>query len=145
MPYKHDVVILSVAGGTSFNSALPPNYTFTLGGPESFPGFRIGELRGMEYWTGSVSYLRKIADISQLFGQALYLGIQAQVGSMQQPALEQGDLYQGRLYSGSVFVTGRTPIGPMTVSIGVASSHSWLLSIGLGRPIEEGTIMDFAR
>ncbi len=146
LSYRHDVVILALAGGTSFDTALPPNHIFTLGGPGSFPGFRIGELRGAQYWTGSISYLRKIADISQLFGQALYLGIQAQAGAMEELALpSDSSLYDGTLYSGSVFVTGRTPIGPLTVSIGVASSRSWLLSFGLGRPIEEGTIMDFAR
>lgn len=145
LPYKHDVVIVSAAGGTSFDSRLPEYEAFTLGGPESFPGFRIGELRGREYWTGSISYLRKIADISQLFGQALYLGLQAQAGAMRHlPNLDFGNHYEGTLYSGSVFVTGRTPLGPITLSVGVASRRNWMLSLGLGRPIEEGTIMDFS-
>lgn len=146
LPFHHDVLLLGLAGGTSFNSPLPTYEAFVLGGPLSFPGFRIGELRGTDYWTGSISYLRKIADISQLFGHALYLGLQLGAGEMQgiEP-LDTGDTYDNMLYTGSVFFTGRTPIGPATLSIGVSSEHRWRLSIGLGRPIEEGTIMDFAR
>lgn len=145
-PFRHDVMIVAAAGGTSFGTNLPIYQSFTLGGPESFPGFRIGELRGNEYWTGSVSYLRKVADISALFGQALYLGIQTQAGWMEPiESLTGSDTYDHTLYSGSIFLTGRTPIGPATVSIGVSSERSWMLSFDLGRPVEEGTIMDFAR
>lgn len=146
LPFRHDVILAAIAGGSSFGSTLPIYEAFVLGGPVSFPGFRIGELRGTEYWTGSLSYLRKIADISQLFGQALYLGIQFEAGAMQgiEP-LDTSNAYDGTLYSGSVFFTGRTPIGPATLSIGVNSERSWMLSLGLGRPIEEGTIVDFAR
>lgn len=145
LPFRHDVLLLGLAGGTSFDSPLPIYEAFVLGGPLSFPGFRIGELRGTDYWTGSVSYLRKIADISQLFGHALYLGIQLGAGEMQGIApLDTGDTYDKTLYNGSVFFTGRTPIGPATLSIGISSERRFRLSISLGRPIEEGTIMDFS-
>lgn len=145
-PFRHDVMIVAAAGGTSFDTELPIYESFTLGGPESLPGFRIGELRGNEYWTGSVSYLRKVVDISALFGQALYLGIQAQAGRMEPiESLAASHTYDRTLYSGSVFLTGRTPVGPATVSVGVSSEHNWMLSFDLGRPVEEGTIMDFAR
>lgn len=146
LPFRHDVLVLGVAGGTSFDSPLPTYEAFVLGGPLSFPGFRIGELRGTDYWTGSISYLRKIADISRLFGHALYLGVQLGAGEMQGIApLDVGDIYDRTLYTGSIFFTGRTPIGPATLAIGTSSDHRWRLSITLGRPIEEGTIMDFAR
>lgn len=146
LPFRHDVVVLALAGGSSFDSPLPTYEAFVLGGPLSFPGYRIGELRGTEYWTGSISYLRKIADISQLFGHALYLGMQLGAGEMQGIApLDIGNSYNNTLYTGSIFFTGRTPIGPASLSIGIGSERRWRLSIGVGRPIEEGTIMDFAR
>jgi len=143
---RHDVIIASVAGGTAFNSDLPLYESFVLGGPASFAGFGVGELRGSDYWLGSVAYLRKIADISKLFGQALYAGLQLQAGAMKEiPQLNSGGLYDGTLYSGSVFLTARTPIGPATLSLAGASINSWLITFSLGRPIEEGTILDFAR
>lgn len=146
LPFRHDVLLLGLAGGSSFDSPLPTYEAFVLGGPVSFPGFRIGELRGKEYWSGSISFLRKIADISQLFGHALYLGIQLGAGEMRGIAPPDiGDSYDNTLYTGSIFFTGRTPIGPATLSIGSSSEHRWRLSISLGRPVEEGTIMDFSR
>ena len=71
------------AGGTSFNTALPIYDLFVLGGPISFPGLNLGELRGEDYWLGSAMYMHKIADLSSLFGQALYLGFALTAGDMQ--------------------------------------------------------------
>jgi outer membrane protein assembly factor BamA len=143
---RNDVIIASVAGGTAFSSDLPVYESFVLGGPTSFGGFGFGELRGSDYWLGSVGYLRKVADISKLFGQALYAGLQLQAGAMKEiPQLNTMGTYDGTLYSGSIFLTARTPIGPATLSIAGASINSWLLTFSLGRPIEEGSILDFAR
>jgi len=141
-----DVILVSAAGGTDLNSELPLYEAFTLGGPKSFPGFGIGELRGTEYWTGSVSYLSKIVDISKLFGQALYAGVQLQAGEMSAiPELSARGTYDDLLYSGSIFLTARTPIGPATVSVAGTSTDTWVVSFSLGRPVEEGSITDFAR
>ena len=62
-------------GGTSFDTALPIYDLFVLGGPISFPGLNLGELRGQDYWLASTMYMHKIADLSSLFGQALYAGL----------------------------------------------------------------------
>jgi NTE family protein len=143
---RNDVIIASVAGGTAFSSDLPVYESFVMGGPTSFAGFGIGELRGSDYWLGSVAYLRKVADISKIFGQALYAGLQLQAGAMTEiPQLNTSGLYDGTLYSGSIFLTARTPIGPATLSVAGASTNSWLVTISFGRPIEEGSILDFAR
>ncbi len=146
MPLRNDVLVVALAGGTSFDSELPLYEAFTLGGPNSFPGFRFGELRGTDYWTGSIGYLSKIADISKLFGQSLYVGVQVQAGEINEiQPLSSGDFYDGTLYSGSIFLTARTPIGPATLSVAGANVNKWLITFSLGRPIEEGTILDFAR
>jgi NTE family protein len=145
-PLRNDVIIVAVAGGTAFNSELPAYEALTLGGPNSFPGFGIGELRGTDYWTGSVRYLSKVADISKLFGQALYAGLQVQAGAMKEiPQLNISGAYDGTLYSGSIFLTARTPIGPATLSIAHASINNWVIAFSLGRPVEEGSVLDFAR
>ena len=68
MPVWNDVVQVRAMGGATLAGELPFYDTFTLGGPRSFPGLGLGQLRGTSYWAGSVTYLHKIADISALFG-----------------------------------------------------------------------------
>jgi len=53
-----------------------------LGGPGSFPGFELGELRLTDYWTASGSYLWKIKDIMSIRGQALYAGLRLNAGQV---------------------------------------------------------------
>ena len=72
LPVRSDVIWMTLAGGTDLNSSMPSDRYFMLGGPGSFPGFELGELRLTDYWTASGSYLWKIKDIMSIRGQALY-------------------------------------------------------------------------
>ena len=139
LPVGVDVAYLKAAGGSSLDTELPAYDEFLLGGPLSFPGFGIGELRGQGYWLTSAAYMRKIADISNLFGQALYLGAMATAGAMNQQFDYPGD---GTMYSGALLLGGRTPLGPLTLTLAVTSQSDWQFSFNLGRPIIEQTIMD---
>jgi NTE family protein len=139
VPLWNDVVEVTLMGGTSFGDELPIYDLFVLGGPNSLPGLNLGALRGNDYWSGSARYLHKVADISPLFGQALYFGTQLTAAEM------RGRL-DGRsaetIYSGELIVGGRTPLGPVTLSLAVTSTDQWQIVFGLGRPIEERTIAD---
>jgi NTE family protein len=136
---SNDVLTLNAMGGTSFGDPMPIYDQFVLGGPISFPGLSLGALRGQSYWVGSASYLHKIADISALFNQALYMGVQLTAGEMR----ERLDLESAEpIYSGALLLGGRTPLGPLTLSLALTSSDEWQLVFGLGRPIEERTIAD---
>ena len=139
LPVGEHVAHLRAAGGTSFDTALPVHELFTLGGPISLPGLNLGELRGLSYWSAQASYLHKVADISALFGQALFVGVAL-------TAAEMNDRIDGVLaepiYSGALLVGGRTPLGPVTLSLAAASDGGWQVVFGLGRPIEERSITD---
>ncbi len=128
-----------VLGGASFDTELPVYDNFVLGGPTSLPGLSTGELRGNSYWSGSAAYLQRIGDISSLYGQTLYLGISL-------TAADMSDRIDGvrsePIYSGALVLGGRTPLGPLTLSLGVTSTDDWQLVLGLGRPMEEGNIAD---
>lgn len=139
IPLGADVIYLGAAGGTSFGDALPAYDLFVLGGPISFPGLQLGELRGDEYWSFSTAYMRKIADISALFGQSLYAGLRLTAGDMNG---RLDGLNSEPIYSAAGLLGGQTPLGPLTLSLAFTTTHEWQFVLGLGRPLEEGSITD---
>jgi len=155
IPARNDVVWVTLAGGSDVGSDLPLDRTFMLGGPGSFPGFELGELRVTDYWTASGSYLWKVKDIMTLRGQALYAGLRLEGGQTwgrletmipTDPPL--GDLVPDDfdedelIYGGSIYLAGRTQAGPLTVGFGRTSTNSWSLWIAIGRPVGHGTILE---
>ena len=139
VPFRGDIVWLSAAGGTDLDSDLPVDRYFTLGGPGSFPGLQLGQVRTPTYWTASGSYLWKLADIQSIRGQALYLGARIETGEVND-WLSSGGLEP--LYGGSLSLTGRTIVGPLTLGIGATSLNTWSLWIAVGRPVGQGTILE---
>lgn len=136
---RRDVLWLTLAGGTDFTSDLPPDRTFALGGPGSFPGLELGELRVGSYWTASTGYLWKFKDIQTLRNQALYAGLRVMAGSIH----DRVDDVEGEdLYGASVYLTGRTFVGPFTLGLGATTSDSWSLWVAVGRPLGRGTILE---
>ncbi|MBV8974051.1 MAG: patatin-like phospholipase family protein, partial [Sinobacteraceae bacterium] len=63
---------LTAAGGSNLGSALPADRAFSLGGPQSFPGYSPGEVRAERYWTVQGNVLWRVADILPIANQALY-------------------------------------------------------------------------
>ncbi len=139
LPLRRDVLWLTLAGGTDFGSDLPADRKFALGGPGSFPGLELGELRVGSYWTASTGYLWRIKDIMTIRNQALYAGLRVMAGSVH----DRVDDVEGEdLYGGSVYLTGRTLVGPLTVGLGATTTDSWSLWVAIGRPIGRGTILE---
>jgi hypothetical protein len=133
------VLWLTLAGGTSFGSELPADRKFALGGPGSFPGLELGELRVGSYWTASTGYLWRIKDIMTLRNQALYAGVRMMAGSVH----DRIDDVEGEdLYGCSLYLTGRTLVGPLTLGLGATTNDSWSLWVAVGRPIGRGTILE---
>ena len=124
---------------SSLGSDLPADRKFALGGPGSFPGLELGELRVGDYWTASTGYLWKVKDIMTIRNQALYAGLRVMAGGVNDSI---DDIDDDELYGGSVYLTGRTLVGPLTVGVGATSNDSWSLWIAVGRPIGRGTILE---
>lgn len=55
VPVRSDVVWVTLAGGSDLDTRLPADRRLPLGGPGSFPGYELGELRLTDYWTASGS------------------------------------------------------------------------------------------
>jgi hypothetical protein len=114
-------------------------------GPGSFPGYQLGQLRVTDYWTLSSSYLWKVKDITSIRGQALYAGVRLEAGQAfgrLEDVLLPGFDEDNTIYGSSIFLTGRTPGGPLTVGLGAATDDVWSLWIAAGRPIGNGTILE---
>jgi hypothetical protein len=84
-------------------------------------------------------YMHKIADLSSLFGQALYAGFALTAGDMQGRIDQVSD---EPLYAGTLLLGGRTPLGPLRLLLSIASNDDRQVVLGIGRPIEEGVITD---
>ncbi len=138
LPVGKSMIWLTAAGGTDLSSTLPADRAFSLGGPQSFPGYSIGEIRARGYWTVDGAFLWHVADILPILSQSLYSGLR----------LEGGRVYDridatpnGTLYGGSAYIGGRTPIGTLTIGVGWASGSraGW---ITLGTPVGAGSILN---
>jgi NTE family protein len=139
LPFSQNVGYLRVSGGSSFDSVLPLYDLFSLGGPVSLPGLSLGELRGSSYWSAQASYLQRVADISYVFGQSIYAGLTFTAADM---SGRIDGVHAQPTYSGAFVLAGRTPIGPLSLSLAATTTSNWQLVLGLGRPIEERTITD---
>lgn len=139
VPLRRDVIWVTLAGGSDLSGDLPADRTFALGGPGSFPGLELGELRVDGYWTVGTSYLWRVKDVLSIRNHALYAGIQLSAGAIYD-RIDDGT--SGDLYGGSVFLSGRTIVGPLTVGVGTTSTDSWSLWFSVGRPVGHGTILE---
>jgi outer membrane protein assembly factor BamA len=139
VPLRRDVLWVTLAGGTGLGDNLPADRTFALGGPSSFPGLEVGELRVESYWTASTSYLWKVKDVLPVRNLALYLGVGLSGGAIYD-RIDDGET--GEIYGGSVFLTGRTRVGPLTLGLAATSTDSWSLWLSVGRPVGHGTILE---
>ena len=138
VPLRRDVIWVTLAGGTGLDD-LPPDRTFALGGPTSFPGLELGELRVQDYWTIDTSYLWKVKDVLPVRNLALYAGIRVTAGAIH-GRIDEGR--EGDIYGGSVYLAGRTLVGPLLLGVGMTSTDSWSLWLSIGRPVGHGTIVE---
>jgi NTE family protein len=138
IPFRNNVLRVGAAGGSGLGSNLPADRLFAMGGPSSLPGYELDALRAAAYWTVSTSYLWQIKDIFALRGQTLYAGLRLQ----DLKAYETIDgTNPGQIGSLAVFITGRTPVGPLTLGFAATTSDSHTVWVSFGRPIAEGTIL----
>jgi hypothetical protein len=77
-----------------------------------------------------------------LRGQAVYLGLRLQAAQLTDAnPLDNGedDL---SISGGSLYLTGSTPVGPLTIGYGKTSTDAWSVWLAIGRPIGHGTAME---
>jgi NTE family protein len=130
---------LILGGADTLSGETPASQLIELGGIQTFPGLRPGELRGSEYWFVGTSYSWRIAELVPLLGQALYAGFRVQAGEV---SFGDESLDAGTLVGVSGSLSGRTPIGPVMLSLGWVDGRQVRLQFTLGRPVPEGSLLD---
>ena len=138
IPVRKDVVWLTLAGGSNVGGDLPADRYFMIGGPASFPGYQLGELRAEDYWLASGSYLWQIKEIMSIRGQALYAGLRLQAGETANrlDLIDDGCLRRFGLPDRTD--AGRTADHrPWRATNGASS-----LWLSVGRPMGHGTILE---
>lgn len=128
----------TVAGGSAFGTRLPADRAFSLGGPQSFPGYSPGEVRANAYWTLQGNVLWRVADILPIANHALAAGFGLEAGHVHDRVDPVPD---GSLYGISGVIGGRTPVGTLTLGVGKATG-GWAAWITLGAPVGSGSILD---
>jgi NTE family protein len=139
LPLRRDVLWVTLAGGSDLSGNLPADRAFAVGGPGSFPGFELGEMRVSGYWTVDTSYLWKVKDVLPIRNHALYAGLRFTTGATYD-RIDSAD--DGDITGASLFLTGRTAVGPLMLGVGMTSTESWSLWLSIGRPVGHGTILE---
>jgi NTE family protein len=132
---RTDLLYLEAAGGSDFGTTLPAYDLFTLGGIAELAGFEREELRGREYAFGRVAYLRKITDLQTLLGRSVYAGVSVEAGGMS--GRIDGTSDSGPIFGSSVFLGGRTLLGPALLIVGFAEGGHTAAYLQIGRPLKE--------
>ncbi|NHA15977.1 patatin-like phospholipase family protein [Thioalkalivibrio sp. XN279] len=139
LPWRKQVLLLVAGAGHTLSGDLPRYRDFRIGGARSFPAVQRGELRSEGYWSGSATWMLRLADIQALFGQVFYGGFGLQALRLLDPT----DGGPDETILGASFTLGaRTPVGPLMLTLGVADNDSVELHLALGRPIAEGSLLD---
>jgi len=138
IPAGRRTVWLTAAGGTSLGTDLPADRAFSLGGPQTFRGFSLGEIRARRYWSLDGTLLVPVAEIIPIASQTLYGGFSLQGGRVYDRVDPVAD---GDIYSVSTYLGGPTPVGTLTLGVGKATG-GWAGWLTLGTPVGGGSILN---
>ena len=119
-------------GGTDFNSGMPAYDTFTLGGPLSLSGYRIGEFSGREMAFGRLMYYNRTIKLPDLLGSGVYVGGSLEAGRIQ--SRFDGFPSDNTKFSASAFLAADSFLGPGFLGFGYAPGGRWNIYLLLGAP-----------
>ena len=123
-----DVILRPRVGG-GWGTGLPLVAQFALGGPQGFPGLRTGERRGDRSGFASLTAMRQVA--GPFYVRAEAGGGYTTFADSRRPALSAG-MGSGWVQGVDLGITAGTPIGPFSISGGVASAGRTVFKISLG-------------
>jgi hypothetical protein len=108
------------------------------GGPASFPGLQLNELRTPEFLSVHITYLKRVRDLLPVFDQAIYAGVRLQGGWFEDRYALFG---KERIHSLAVFGTAMTLAGPLTIGLAATTNDTALVWLAFGRVVETQSVM----
>lgn len=127
------VLQLEARGETDFSSDPPYFDQAQGGGLFNFSGYDISELVGRESILGSLNVRRRIADLNETIGTAVYLGGTLEAGNVYERA--DGSSAHGVILSGSLYLGIASKLGPVYLAYGQSEAGHSTLYLYLGSPI----------
>ncbi|MBN1674004.1 MAG: patatin-like phospholipase family protein [Kiritimatiellae bacterium] len=121
---------VSLKGGTSLGSTLPPYDEFLLGGPFSLAGLAQDQLRGQYFAAGSLGYRYRLVKLPPSLGEGVYIGARADAGNVwgEQDDINADDLRYGLLLA----IGADTVLGPAVIGWGHADGGENQAFLSLG-------------
>lgn len=132
--WGRNVVTLTARGGSDLGTEAPFYDQFTLGGPFTLSGYKIGSLRGREYVFAGAGFRRRVADLSETLGTGVYVGGTLEVGNMYQRL--DGATGKGLLLGGAAYLAVDSKLGPVYLSYGVSENGQRAAYLTIGSPID---------
>ncbi|HSD61971.1 MAG TPA: BamA/TamA family outer membrane protein, partial [Burkholderiales bacterium] len=128
--WGRNIVSLGLSGGTDLGSEAPIYDRFSQGGLFRFSGYKVGQLQGQEFALGSVNFRRRVMDLNETVGTALYAGMSLEAGNVYKRSFEATP--PGLQLGGALYLGAYTKLGPIYFGYGYAEGgHSaWYLYIG---------------
>ena len=121
-------VFLGGGLGTSFNGTALPTDAFSIGGPFQLGAYRMGELRGQNYYSATAGYLRLVARLPDFLGGPVFAGGWLDQGD----AFDDWNVARWRANPGFGIVMD-TLLGPAVVAGSVGFDGRWRTYVGIGR------------
>ena len=140
VPLRNDVLWVTLAGGSDLGSDLPADRTFAARRARQFSG--LGTRRAARGWLLDRRHQLPVEGQGRAADPQSRALRRRPARRLARSTIASTMATDGDIYGGSVFLTGRTMVGPLTVGIGATSSDSWSLWFSVGRPIGHGTILE---
>lgn len=116
--------------GTGLDTEIPAYDEFVAGGPLSFSGFRLGELRGDHFALVSPGYFYRLMDLPPTLGAGIYVGGWLEAGNVwsTRDDISADDL----VYTATVTLAVDSRLGPVYLGYGYADRGTGYFQLAIG-------------
>jgi NTE family protein len=121
-------VFLGGGLGTSFNGTALPTNVYSIGGPFQLGAYRMGELRGQNYYSATAGYLRLVTRLPDFLGGPVFAGGWLDHGD----AFDDWNLARWRA-NPSFGIVMDTLLGPAVLAGSAGFDGRWRTYVGIGR------------
>jgi outer membrane protein assembly factor BamA len=128
---KRNTFGLGLHTGTSFDSELRPYNAFSLGGRDSFVGYKVEECLGSHLGVATVEYRYRFHQLPSAVGGGIFAIATGSVGNVWDTADEITDDFSVR-YGGSLGIGVDTILGPVRADFAVGNGGRQVIYLNIG-------------